>query len=72
MYFGNVNLSGSDLSGANLTIVAMKDVDLSGSNLEGIKYDKITLLSLAGSNLEGAKMSADLQKDLEAVRSGLK
>jgi hypothetical protein len=49
----------------------MKDVDLSGSNLEGIKYDQITLQSLAGSKLNGAKMSADLKKDLEEVRSGL-
>jgi uncharacterized protein YjbI with pentapeptide repeats len=49
----------------------MKDVDLSGSNLEGIEYDQITLQSLAGSRLDGAKISADLKKDLEEIRSGL-
>jgi hypothetical protein len=36
----------------------------------GIKYDKITLSFIAASNLEGAKMSADLQKDLEKMRPG--
>ena len=49
----------------------MKDDDLRGTNLEGIKYDKISLQSLAGSKLDGAKMSADLQNDLEGIRSGL-
>jgi uncharacterized protein YjbI with pentapeptide repeats len=65
-----VNLSRSDLSGANITLLAMQGVDLSGSNLEGIKYDDLTLKSIAGSNLIGAKMSADLQKAVEELRSG--
>jgi uncharacterized protein YjbI with pentapeptide repeats len=66
----NVNLSGADMSGADLNMTGLSGVDLRRANLLGIKYDKITLPFIAASNLEGAKMSADLQKDIEKIRSG--
>jgi uncharacterized protein YjbI with pentapeptide repeats len=51
-------------------MAVLKDVNLGGANLEGIKYDDVALQSLAGSNLEGAKMSVDLQTDLKELQSG--
>jgi hypothetical protein len=38
--------------------------------LQGVKYDSIALGFFAVSKLDGAKMSADLEKDLEKLRSG--
>jgi len=48
-------------------------VDFTGANLEGIKYsqnDTTTLIMLANSNLKEAKISPDLQRDIEKYRSG--
>ena len=58
------------MSGADLKMMGLSGVDLRRANLLGIKYDKTTLPFIAASNLEGAKMSADLQKDIEKIRSG--
>ena len=69
VYMNGVNLSGSDLRGADLTLTTLKNVDLRGANLEGIKYDKPTLQFLAESRLEGARMSKDLQNDLERLQA---
>jgi uncharacterized protein YjbI with pentapeptide repeats len=69
----NVNLSGADLRGANLTSLGLQEVNFKGANLEGIKYDEndeTTLMQLANSNLKEAKISPDLQKDIEKIRSG--
>jgi len=63
-----VNLSGSDLRDANLTLVLM-DADLRGANLEGIKYDPLTLQFLASADLEGARIGADLRKALDRQRT---
>jgi len=38
--------------------------------LQGIKYDSIALGFFAVSKLDGAKMSADLEMDLEKLRAG--
>jgi len=68
-----VNLSGADLRGANITSLGLLAVDFKGANLEGIKYDKndkTTLMMLANSNLMEAKISPDLQRDIEKFRSG--
>jgi hypothetical protein len=46
------------------------NVDLTGANLVGIKYDNTILPMMASSKLDNAKMSADLKKDLEKVRQG--
>ena len=70
VFMTNVNLSGADLRNADLNTMGLIGVDLRRANLLGIKYDKITLSFIAASNLEGAKMSADLQKDLEKMRPG--
>ena len=69
-FMQNVNLSGADLRGANLTSLGLLAVDFKGANLEGIKYDKATLMMLANSNLMETKISPDLQKDIEKFRSG--
>jgi len=66
----NVNLAGADLRGADFNTTGLIGVDLGRANLLEIKYDRITLQFIASCNLEGAKMSADLQKDLENLRSG--
>jgi uncharacterized protein YjbI with pentapeptide repeats len=66
----NVNLAGADLRGADFNTTGLIGVDLGRANLLGIKYDKLALQFIAACNLEGAKMSADLQKDLEDLRSG--
>jgi uncharacterized protein YjbI with pentapeptide repeats len=71
VYMDGVNLSGSDLRRADLTLMILEDVDLRGANLEEIKYGRSTLQFLAASRLEGAKMSKDLQKDLEDFRTGM-
>jgi uncharacterized protein YjbI with pentapeptide repeats len=70
VFMTNVNLSGADLRSADLSQMALNGVDLRRANLLGIKYSEITLQFIATVNLEGAKMSADLQKDIEKIRSG--
>jgi uncharacterized protein YjbI with pentapeptide repeats len=69
-FMQNVNLSGADLRGTNLTSLELQAVNFKGANLEGIKYDEITLMQLANSNLREAKISTDLQQDIEKYRSG--
>ena len=68
IYMDNVDLRGANLQDANLTFVVFMNADMRGANLQGIKYDRSTLQFLAGSKLEGAKMSADLEKDLEGLK----
>ena len=65
----NLNFSGADLRGAIIEKTAFEKCDFSGANLEGIKYDDIALQFFSISNLQGAKMSMDLQKGLEKLRS---
>jgi len=66
----NTDFKGANLSGATFNTSAIENADFSGANLQGIKYDSIALNFFAGSKLDGARMSADLQKDLENLRSG--
>jgi len=70
VFLENVNLSGADLRNADLNRTALVNVDLSGANLVGIKYDDQILPMIASSKLDNAKMSADMQKDIEKLRSG--
>jgi uncharacterized protein YjbI with pentapeptide repeats len=65
----NTNFSGADLRGAIFDTSAFENADFRDANLEGIKYDGIALQFFAVSNLKGAKLSADLQKDLEKLRT---
>jgi len=65
----NVNLSGADLRNAEFNQTALVNVDLSGANLVGIKYDNQILPMIASSKLDNAKMSANMRKDLEKLRS---
>ncbi len=69
-YMNDTNFSGADLSGAVFDTSAFENADFTGANLQGIKYDSIALDFFAVSKLDGAKMSADLQRDLEKLRSG--
>ena len=69
-YFNNTKFSGADLSGAIFDTCAFENADFRGADLLGIKYDSIALGFFAVSKLDGAKISADLQKDLEKLRSG--
>jgi uncharacterized protein YjbI with pentapeptide repeats len=64
-----VNLSGCDMRKANLTTVNLGRVNLKGANLEGIKYDRITLSFLIGLDLNETRISQDLRKDIEKLRS---
>ena len=68
-FMNSLNFSGADLRGAVIEKTAFENCDFSEANLEGIKYDDIALQFFAISNLKGAKMSMDLQKDLEKLRS---
>jgi uncharacterized protein YjbI with pentapeptide repeats len=68
-YMNNTNFSGADLRGAIFDTSAFENADFRDANLEGIKYDGIALQFFAVSNLKGAKLSADLQKDLEKLRT---
>jgi uncharacterized protein YjbI with pentapeptide repeats len=69
-YMNNTDFSGADLSGAVFDTSAFENADFTNANLQGIKYDSIALGFFAVSKLDGAKMSANLQKDLEKLRSG--
>lgn len=69
VFMDNTDFSGADLRGAIFDTVASINADFRGANLEGIEYDDAALRFFANSNLEGAKMSMDLQKDLEKLRS---
>jgi uncharacterized protein YjbI with pentapeptide repeats len=69
-YMNNTNFSGADLSGAIFDTCAFENADFRGANLQGIKYDSIALGFFAMSKLDGAKMSADLQKDLDKLKAG--
>ena len=60
------------MSGVIFDTCAFENADFRGANLQGIKYDSIALGFFAVSKLDGAKISADLQKDLEKLRSGKK
>ena len=68
-FMNSLNFSGADLRGAVIEKTAFENCDFSEANLEGIKYDDIALQFFSISNLQGAKMSMDLQKDLEKLRS---
>ena len=70
VFLENVNLSGADLANADLNRTALVNVDLSGANLVGIKYDDLILPMIAACKLDNAKMSAEMQKDIEKLRSG--
>jgi uncharacterized protein YjbI with pentapeptide repeats len=48
----------------------MTGVDLTGANLENIKYDQFTLYSLSKAKLNGTKMSDDLKAELKALSGG--
>jgi uncharacterized protein YjbI with pentapeptide repeats len=48
----------------------MTGIDLSGANLENIKYDQFTLYSLSKAKLNGTKMSDNLKTDLKAISGG--
>jgi uncharacterized protein YjbI with pentapeptide repeats len=69
-YLNSTNFNGADLSGVTFDTCAFENADFSGANLQGIKYDSIALGFFAASKLDGAKMSADLQRDLQKLRSG--
>jgi len=69
VFMDNTDFSGADLRGAIFDTVASINADFRGANLEGIEYDDAALRFFANSNLEGAKISMDLQKDLEKLRS---
>jgi uncharacterized protein YjbI with pentapeptide repeats len=71
-YMNNTNFSGADLSGAIFDTCAFENADFRGANLQGVKYDSIALGFFAMSKLDGAKISSDLQMDLEKLRSGKK
>jgi len=58
-------LNGADLRNVELNSTALVNVDLSGANLVGIKYDNLILPMIASSKLDNAKMSSDMQKDIE-------
>ena len=66
----NTNFTGADLSGAVFDTSAFENADFTGANLQGIKYDSIALGFFAVSKLDGAKISSDLEMDLEKLRSG--
>jgi hypothetical protein len=51
-------------------MTALVNVDLSGANLIGVKYDQVGLSMIAGSKLDNTKMSADMRKDIEKLRLG--
>ena len=70
-YMNNTNFSGADLSGAIFETSAFENTDFSGANLVGVKYDPIALTFFARSRLDGAKISPDLEKDLEKLSSGV-
>jgi uncharacterized protein YjbI with pentapeptide repeats len=46
----------------------MTGTDLTGANLERVKYDQFTLYSLSGAKLDGAKISNDLLADLSRIK----
>jgi uncharacterized protein YjbI with pentapeptide repeats len=69
-YLNSTNFIGADLSGAIFDSCVFENADFTGANLQGIKYDSITLGFFATSKLDGAKVSADLQKDLQKMRLG--
>jgi uncharacterized protein YjbI with pentapeptide repeats len=66
----NVSLAGANLKNANLTMIMMLGVDLSGANLQNIKFDEFTLQNLLNSRLNGTVMSDDLRNRLDSLRPG--
>jgi uncharacterized protein YjbI with pentapeptide repeats len=46
----------------------MTGADLTGANLERIKYDQFTLYSLSDAKMDGAKLSDNLKADLTRLR----
>jgi uncharacterized protein YjbI with pentapeptide repeats len=60
-------MTGSDLRDATFNQVEMTGVDLSGADLENIRYDYFTLYSLSKAKLNGTKMSENLKADLKAL-----
>jgi uncharacterized protein YjbI with pentapeptide repeats len=69
-YMINANFSGADLRGAIFNTTAFENADFRGANLQGIKYDTMALPFFAVSKLDGAKMSADLQNDIDKRKAG--
>jgi len=69
-YMNNTNFSGADLRGVVFDTSAFENADFRGANLQGVKYDSIALGFFAVFKLDGAKMSEDLQNDLEKLLSG--
>ena len=69
-YMNNTDFSGADLRGAIFDTSAFENSDFSGADLREIEYDSIALQFFAVSNLKRARMSADLQSDLEKLRLG--
>jgi uncharacterized protein YjbI with pentapeptide repeats len=65
-----VSLAGANFKNANLTMIMMLGVDLSGANLQNIKYDEFTLQNLLNSRLNGTVMSDDLRNKLDSLRPG--
>ncbi len=68
-YMNKTDFSGADLREAVLENCAFENIDFSGANLQGIKYDSTAVRFFAACNLDGANISADLQNDLDKVRS---
>jgi hypothetical protein len=60
----------SSQANVELNKTALGNVDLSGANLVGIKYDSTTLPMIASSKLDNVKMSADMQNDLDSLKAG--
>jgi uncharacterized protein YjbI with pentapeptide repeats len=61
-----------DLRDSNLERVEMTGADLTGANLEHIKYDQFTLSSLSQAKLDGTRMSDNLKADLSSIKGGAK
>jgi len=57
------------LRSASLVAMGITNADFSGADLQGIKYDMVALQNFARSKMDGARMSPELQKDLEKMRS---
>jgi len=68
------------LENVNLSYADLRNVELIGRHTRmsiwvkltsgGIKYDNLILPMIASSKLDNAKMSYDMQKDIEKLRSG--
>ena len=65
----NCSFRGCDMRRVDLRNSSIMGCDFSGANIEGIKYDQISLNILARSSLEGARIDKNLENDLAQTRA---